>query len=313
MIMVKAMFNRVLAVVALYGLHPVVLGQCHCGSSQMSSIVETGSPTLTLPKGTLAAEFISEFRHFTPHESDGHNHVHTTDNPEVTSVSANTLSLRYGLTPRLMLSLSQPWLGLVGTPHGAVGFGDAQVMAMGEVLRVGKFGAGLQAGLELPTGRRMPGLPDSGLMIGSGSWDFLGGAVLAQGIGSKNFLRASALYKRGTIGLADLDFGEFFSVGAVFSRTLWGNQAQCMMDSTQVPKTLNAYAGVLAERSDPQRQYGDIITNTGGDVVFAQAGLLLSIRKWSIPFAVLFPLYQDPLGEQNLAFCRARIGLIRTF
>lgn len=287
--------------------------QCHCGSSQLSSIVETGSPTLTLPSGIWAAEFMSEFRQFSPHETDGHAHTHTGDNPEVTSLSSNTLALRYGVARWVMLSLQMPWLGLMGEPRGAGGFGDLQLVGMGEVLRIGQFGAGLQAGLELPTGRRMPGLPESGLMIGSGSWDFLGGVVLAQGIGQKSFMRASALYKRGTIGLADLDFGEFFSVGAVASRSLWGNQAQCMTDSTAVPKALNAYVGLLAERSDPQRQLGVLVPNTGGDILFAQAGLLLSVRKWSIPVAFLFPLYQDPLGEQNHAFCRARLGLIRTF
>lgn len=311
--MAQFFFKTVLTVLTICVLAFSASGQCHCGTSQMSSIVETGSPTLTLPKSAVMAELMSEFRHFTPHESDGHNHSHTTDNPEVSSVFFNTVGLRYGITHRLMVSAQLPWLGMIGTPVGATGFGDVQVMGTGEVFRKGKFGAGLQAGLEMPTGRRMPGLPESGLMIGSGSWDFLGGAVLAQGIGEKGFLRGSALYKRGTIGIADLDFRDFISFGAVYSRTLWGNEARCSMDSTQVPKALNAYLGFLAERNDPMRQRDVLVLNTGGDHLFVQAGMLFSLRDWSLPVAVLFPLYEDLFGEQNRVFCRARIGLIRTF
>ena len=216
-------------------------------------------------------------------------------------------NLSYGVTPDLTLGFSIPFLerdlksdtGAGRTRLGDTGLGDVSLLAKYRFLRIDADRRTLQVaavlGVELPTGqtdeRDAAGskLPPA-LQLGSGSVDPLLGIAATQVFG-RFVLHGSSFYKLNLEGAQDFERGDLFTLDMAAGYRFY----QAKFPGPEAGFSL----GLSWEYSSRARTNGSSLANSGGQELFANAGLFLAPRP-DLVFRVGFqiPIYHDLNGEQ---------------
>lgn len=288
--------------------------QCNCSSSSSSissssvSYGETSNASVTMDERQWLVEAYGDYSNF---EQD----TDQTKTVMLQNTRTALLAARYGLSDRITLALQQSYMWLNATSQSSDGFGDLLFLSTVKVLDKNDFTGAFLAGAKFPTGTKSSVLNGVNLVIGSGSFDPLGGVLLVKSF-SKSFIRANAFYKHGRTGYDKTNFGNFFSYNLTFSYKLKGTKESCASDSVKTENknfSWSAFASTLGEWSSEQVKENKIVENTGRYSLFLQAGTLLGFSKWSIPVSFSIPLTQELKGEQSQILFRTRIGIIKTF
>jgi len=156
----------------------------------------------------------------------------------------------------------------------------------------------LGAGVKAPTGsydQANNGSINPGFQLGSGSWDYL---FLAEHILRRKKLGFQTMvnYIVKTENDKHYKFGNQFN----YSGTLfWLHERDDFSLSPQL--------GLAGEVSEGNRQYGQLVSKTSGNVFFGKIGVETGLKKWSAGAQFLLPLSQDLTGGRVDA--KYRIGI----
>lgn len=220
--------------------------------------------------------------------------------------NALQLTLKYGLSNRIMLMASAPYtfnrISAEDNAEKANGFGDPEIMAMAHLLSFANNAWVLQAvaGARLPlgksdqtdeTGARL----EQHLQTGSGATAGIFSAQLLHG-GGKVPLFFSASYQ--TNGRNDHDFvyGNIFRFNAAAQRAL--------------SKPLDLIAEINGRVADYDMDGTETDANSGGTVVYFSPGMRLQLSDaLSLRSQVQIPVVENLHGEQNEKV-NVRTGLV---
>ena len=292
----------------------------------------------TLPKGAFAFSFglglaVPERR------SDAelvaltadHIHAHAGD-----YTLTGVLGLAYGLTDRISLSASVPYVRRdrlragVHDHHSTVvnraealgtvsGLGDVRVTAQARVIDWHGGGLSLVAGLKAPTGHTSQA-GDNGELLevehqpGSGSWDLITGAAIGGKIGRAD-IAVSASREWTTTGARETELGDRTLVGLSLSRTL-GAMAH-HDDSGEAPHGHDAtalFVEATYEAEGKQEIAGAVEANGGSKAIWLSPGARREWASgWSAGAAVGVPLWQEVGLSHPDNKLRATLSLGRRF
>jgi hypothetical protein len=156
------------------------------------------------------------------------------------------------------------------------------------------------AGLKLPTGKFSPDpndiIPTASNQAGSGSVDYLLNAMYAVYI--KNWgINSSVNYKINKT--ADgYQFGDRFSANAFAFRSFKSRTT-----------VFNPNAGLLYENLRPNKLNGVKVPDSGGNALFAAAGLEVDFKRISLGFNMQLPMTQNFSNQQTTARLRGMVHL----
>ncbi|WP_151900024.1 transporter [Sulfurimonas hydrogeniphila] len=260
---------------------------------------------------------------------NGSSHLHNID-----AIDSYSLSLSYGLTERLTLSMQLPYVSRINVrageadnglyavhPHGnAQGIGDISTILQYKVYDK-EFKVALLAGIKAPTGKT--DIADAGevleadLQAGSGSWDFFAGVALTKDFDTFS-LHANILYKKNTKGVDESQLGDIFTYNAAFSYKLFAhqhNQKFCRADEKEdFGYSVSLFAEINGEKAYKDDFGGETAYNTGHHVVFATVGTQVAMHS-GYSFFITFskPFYQNFNGIQNDINYKSSIGFGKSF
>ena len=177
------------------------------------------------------------------------------------------------------------------------GMGDASLIATYSVYETQKdstvFTHHVQigAGLKLPTGKfeeaNNVGTVNQSFQLGTGSWDYL--FVTEYVIRKKNLgLNSMLNYTVKTENRKQYQFGNQLNYGSTLFYVLDANMIQL------VPQV-----GVAGEVYGTNKQYGQLVPNTAGDVLFSKFGLEAGRNKLSVGVSAMLPINQN-LANGNI-------------
>lgn len=259
----------------------------------------------------------------------GHAHVHSLD-----ELRATTLSLSYGLSDDLMLSVRLPYLSREGvrTGHfhggvpevedegGGAGVGDLAAMLQWRVMRGENTDVALLTGVKAPTGKDNLS-NDLGetfateFQPSSGSWDFMAGAAVTRRVAHWSF-DASALYTFAGKNDEDDDLGDRLAYGLAASYRVLG------------PPPHHQHAGIGAGYRGPsvdlalelngewhgrQHEAGEEDSNSGGHVLFLAPGVRVVQGRTAGYLTFGAPIVSDMNGVQAEPELRLTAGVSHRF
>lgn len=329
------------AAIALWGASSSVAMAHHVvasGPSNTAGPINTISPD-TLAKGELALSadiYTENYDAFRDDElgefaEDGLEGVHNTDAAYLT-----TLSLEYGVTDRLSLSLSLPFVlrtGIREAEHHEGGLGHAahpEIEQLGSSEGIGdlqlgvryalfdrtsdRFGLALMAGLSVPTGETRERTNEGGrfeteFQPGSGSWDPRGGFAIGKSFGPLS-ADASLLYTLRTEGSQDTNRGDHLAFDAGLSWRI-GQGAHTHDDGTfERHEALDLIVEINGEWEERERVGTLRDPHSGGTQIFLSPGFRYSSANgWAIFSSVGIPVHEDLRGIQNETDIRFKLGL----
>ena len=210
--------------------------------------------------------------------------------------NALQLTLKYGLTNRIMVMASAPYtfnrISAEGSTEKTDGLGDPEIMAMAHLLSFANNAWALQAvaGVRLPlgksdqtdeTGARL----EQHLQTGSGAAAGIFGAQLLHG-GGKVPLFFSVSYQTNGTNDHDFVYGNVFRFNAAAQRAL--------------SKPLDLIAEINGRVADYDVDGTETDANSGGTVVYFSPGLRLQLGgALSLRSQVQIPVVENLHGEQN--------------
>lgn len=214
---------------------------------------------------------------------------------EVQTQNTVQLSITYGLTDRLMLLATAPYVfNRIAANSGvetANGLGDPEVMAIARLLDIGGGAWLLQgsAGGRLPLGAANPeegaGMhQDQHLQPGSGAWTGIFGLQLLQASGRVP-LFFSASYQANGSNEQEFAYGNVFRFNAAAQTALTGS--------------LDLIAEVNGRVADYDKFGAEADPNSGGTAVYLSPGLRVRFGVASVRSQVQIPLVERLHGEQN--------------
>jgi hypothetical protein len=219
--------------------------------------------------------------------------------------NALQLTLKYGLSNRIMLMASAPYtfnrISAEGSTEKTDGLGDPEIMAMAHLLSFANNAWALQAvaGARLPlgksdqtdeTGARL----EQHLQTGSGAAAGIFGAQLLHG--GKVPLFFSASYQTNGTNDHDFVYGNVFRFNAAAQRAL--------------SKPLDLIAEINGRVADYDVDGIETDANSGGTVVYFSPGLRLQLDSaLSLRSQVQIPVVENLHGEQNEKV-NVRTGLV---
>lgn len=174
------------------------------------------------------------------------------------------------------------------------GLGDITVLAMYDLYETTKdstiFTHKLQmgGGMKLPTGKydseNNKGSVNPGFQVGTGSWDYL---LAAEYVLKKGQLGLSAManYTFKTENKKNYQFGDQLNYGG----TLF-----CLIERRSLK--LVPQAGISGEVFESNRQYGQEVPDSQGDVVFGKFGIEAGVKDFSIGVNAMLPINQNLSG-----------------
>jgi hypothetical protein len=220
--------------------------------------------------------------------------------------NAVQLTLKYGLSSRLMLMASAPYtfnrISANGSTETTDGLGDPEIMAMAHLLSFANNTWALQAvaGARLPlgksdqtneTGERL----EQHLQTGSGAVAGIFGAQLLHA-GGKVPLFFSASYQTNGANDHEFAYGNVFRFNAAAQRAL--------------SKPLDVIAEINGRVADYDTDGAETDPNSGGTVVYFSPGLRLQLgSSLSLRSQVQIPVVENLHGEQNEKV-NVRTGLV---
>jgi hypothetical protein len=186
------------------------------------------------------------------------------------------------------------------------GIGDITVLGLYTVYQTHKdstvFVHTLQAGagVKAPTGKYNSannGSVNPSFQLGTGSWDYMLAAEYV--IKHKKWgLNTMLNYTIKTENDENYKFGNQFNYGS----TLF-----YVFDKSKV--TLVPQAGIAGEVYATNKQYGEDVINTKGDVIFGRAGLEAGAGKFSLGVNAMLPINQNLTGGRVESNYRLAINL----
>jgi hypothetical protein len=291
----------------------IAYSQCACcaGAGIGSSNGDFNNGIVTLPKGVITAEAFSDFRSIKKGSAP------EDDEKLLTKMWINSVAFRYGLTKNFTLSTVLPYVSLYTRNGADAGLGDMILLGTYKVYEHASTSAALQGGIELPTGiQKSSNFDSSTVIVGSGSYDPLLGAVLSSQWGKYN-LNANLLYKHTTPGFQKNYYGSLFMQSLSLSYKIKGESAICRatteIDSTQSNFGLMAFAGYSGEWLDKLKEGGMVDDNSGHYLGLANVGVNLSYKKWAFPIVFSLPIICQMNGLQNSFGYRFKVGVSRVF
>lgn len=239
--------------------------------------------------------------------------VHSVD-----SINSASISLGYGLTDDLSVSIRLPFVSRHDIREGELEHGEAEAhphgdtSGLGDLVALGSYrfyssenvDAAIQAGFKAPTGDTDEADRGSRLETefqpGSGSWDFIIGAALSRTHG-KIGLHANVLANISSEGSQDTEFGDalFYNVAAVYP--ILGETAHGHDDAetSHAHFKLDAMLEVNGETRWKNDVGGTSEPNSGGTVVYLSPGLRLSHGKVGAFVSAGVPIIDDSKGVQT--------------
>jgi hypothetical protein len=177
------------------------------------------------------------------------------------------------------------------------GVGDASIIATYSIYKTLKdsttFTHNIQvgAGVKLPTGKfeeaNNAGTVNQSFQLGTGSWDYL--FVSEYVIKKKNIgLNSMINYTYKTENQKQYQFGNQLNYGSTLFYVVDANTIQL------VPQI-----GIAGEVYASNKQYGQLIQNTAGDVLFSKFGLEAGRNKLSVGVSAMLPINQN-LASGNI-------------
>ncbi len=197
-------------------------------------------------------------------------------------------------------------------PEGNVFSSD--ISGWGDVSLLGRFALNkhdpgkryyaLLAGLKAPTGNTNEKLSDGERaevdhQPGSGSWDPLLGIAYSNQLSAQWSVSSNLLYHLTTEGARATTIGDSLMYNAA---VLWVPANHSHHSDTSTSHTEQTWLYVLelnGEWHDNTEIDGSDEDNTGGDVIFASAGLRWGFGDWGTHLSVGLPLYKDLNGTQS--------------
>lgn len=137
---------------------------------------------------------------------------------------------------------------------------------------------------------------------GTGSWSYVA-RINYQLFYTNTGLNAGFSFKQSTEGAQNYQFGNSFNATATGF-----HQISLPRDWMLVPNI-----GAYYEQSDRDSWNGEKQRLTGGKVAFAQGGLDINKKEWTLSFLWQTPFYQDLNGNQIHHQDRISIGIIKSF
>jgi hypothetical protein len=136
---------------------------------------------------------------------------------------------------------------------------------------------------------------------GSGSWDPLLGVAYSNQLSPQWSVSSNLLYHLATEGARETTIGDSLMYNAA---VLWSptSHSHSHHGNASTGHTEHAWQYVLemnGEWHDKTEISGSKDDNTGGDVIFASAGLRWSYSDWGTHFSLATPLYKNLNGVQS--------------
>lgn len=236
---------------------------------------------------------------------EGHDHTNETPSAEEHHHNHNIsverfshLTFGYNISESFSLYSHIPWVERAQVMEGghqeAEGIGDLDLFSTWKGYSVDSGYLGLTAGIKFPTGETSEKDPlgnkfEPELQPGTGSFDYMVGVV-----GQRRFedfsIGGNVLYTLRTEGSQDYEFGDGVST-AIF------------LDGKAYDGSLGkAYFGarINYHYSDKDKQEGDTVLDSGGNVVFlGPTATLLTMDSVVVSSSILFPVVQDRGGNHQ--------------
>lgn len=256
--------------------------------------------------------------------------VHSVD-----SVRTESLSLAYGITDDLLLSINVPYItrnnirageeegGIPEVHHhgDAQGIGDISTLLQYKIVDKGTRKVSLLAGVKLPTGKTNIFDGDeqleSHLQPGSGSWDILAGVAFSQTF-NEITLHGSMLYQYTTKGEQETELGDLFSYNVALSYSMIKPELSHLHTGKQHTDPWAFGVDVFTELNGESRAKDKIAgiedENSGGDALFLSLGTRLTTNKGDSLFTLLsLPVYENYHGLQTENDYKVLVGVNLSF
>lgn len=156
-------------------------------------------------------------------------------------------------------------------------------------------------GVKMPTGKfnesNNLGTVNQSFQVGTGSWDYL---LVADYVIQKNNLGLNLLldYTIKTENSKKYQYGNQFNYGGLLFYLLEAKTVKIM-----------PHLGLLGEKYDANKQHGQELPNTAGDVLFSKFGLEIGKDKFSLGMSAMLPVAQHLAGSNIEANYRLMLNL----
>jgi len=217
---------------------------------------------------------------------------------------------RIPVTKKLQLAATVPYhshsRGSATGEEAISGLGDITVLGMYTLYQTQKDSTVFVhtwqggAGVKMPTGAYNPSIAGSqnpSFQVGTGSWDYL---VATEYTVKKDKLGLSSManYILKTENTQGYQYGNQFNYGTAFFYLF-----------DQGTYTFVPQAGLQGEVYASNKQWGQLISNTSGDVLFSKMGFEVGRNKLSLGANAMLPITQHLTGGNVVANYRWSINL----
>lgn len=242
----------------------------------------------------------------------------------VETIRTTALTLAYGVTDDLMLSLRVPYVARDNIREGhahdvppvegevhhlgdASGFGDVTLLGQLRVLKDDGFEVAVLFGTEIPTGKTGErnsedgDLFDTEFQPGSDSWDFLLGGAVSKHVHRWSF-DVSGLYTIAGDASNDVNLGDRFNYGLSAAYRVMGAEAHEHPHGTRAHsdgQSLDLILELNGEWHAKQEEPGEVDVNSGGHVLYLAPGARFTFDTFSAFVSVGIPISEDQNGLQD--------------
>lgn len=257
---------------------------------------------------------------------EDHSSVHS-----LNSIVSPSLSLAYGLTDNLMVSVRMTHVLRTNIREGEIEDGEAEAHVHGDAGGIGDLTALAQwrflnakatrtetailIGLTVPTGKTNETdndgeTFDAEFQPGSGAWHGLFGLAVTQRLGSWSF-DAGALYTAVGEGTQSTRLGDRLNYNLAASYRVTGGLQNGPMytgahdhsshahTEAEAGPALDLVLELNGEWQDRQEEGGEVNANSGGNIVYIAPGARLSMGPWSGFISASIPIANNLNGLQS--------------
>ncbi|MCK6607659.1 MAG: transporter [Flavobacterium sp.] len=299
--------------------------QCACcagAATGSSGNFNNNNGLLTLEKRQLVLEDYVEYRNInikSQHIEEAR--IEEDEETPLKSIFVNSLGVRYGITDKITIAASLPYVFLHTDSGNDNGLGDLMVIGTFNAYSENNFNIALQGGLELPTGiQKGSNFDNTTVVVGSGSFDPMVGLLFSKQWENNIALQGNGTFKYTTNGFKGNYYGNISIQNVTFSyrikemkkkADLISNDTQYKIIETNYRWTV--FGGYYGEWLDKIREDGIVDEDSGYYLGFLNLGTNFNSDSWSFPLTLSLPIIQDMNGEQNDAGIRLRIGVVKSF
>ncbi|MFM7018230.1 transporter [Flavobacterium sp.] len=305
--------KKIIITIVLLATSTLIYSQCACcaGAGIGATNGDYNNGILTLSKKMIVVETYTDFRSIQKGDAP------EMDEKLLTSMRINSVGIRYGVSKKLTVSALLPYVNLYTNNGSDSGFGDLIVLGTYSIYQKNNFSFAIQGGIKLPTGiQKDSNFDDSKIIIGSGSYDPMGGILVSKNW--KNFtLNGNVLYKKSNPGFENNYYGSLSTQSLTLSYKIKGETTICSLDEndkkTKPNFGLTANLGYTGEWLDKLKENDIVDDNSGHYLGLANVGATISYKKWAMPINFSEPIINKMNGMQNNFGYRFRIGIIKAF